>query len=110
MVLAKLHTICGNCGHLFKEPVIEISYDNGEGCFNASLLCPNCATLHFFEVDFKDRQATVREKGQNKTGDIVFWGDPPCNSGICTDGKISMRKMKGFREISRKLLRDEIQH
>lgn len=40
MVLAKLHTICGNCGHLFKEPVIEISYDNGEGCFNASLSCP----------------------------------------------------------------------
>lgn len=66
MVLAKLHTICGNCGHLFKEPVIEISYDDGEGYFSASLSCPNCTTLHFFEVNFEDKRKIEDIKGENE--------------------------------------------
>ena len=57
MVMARLHTICGNCGC---NDMFELSIDRDaeywtkEGDFKrdtASLTCKNCATIHFLNED-----------------------------------------------------------
>ena len=50
MVMAKLHTICGNCGCLIEDQTLKLSYDSGEDQYDVNLKCPNCTTLHFFDV------------------------------------------------------------
>lgn len=61
MVNAKLHMICGNCGcdHMFKYRVDrEIEYDNDDQEIEVetvSILCENCATLHFLDENAEKR-------------------------------------------------------
>lgn len=72
------------------------------------------------EIFRKKYSKGVKVKNKSNKGDIVISGNPPRNSGICTDGKTSIvwndgketiRKVKGCRSIMKGLRKIyEIQH
>nr|DAT91468.1 MAG TPA: hypothetical protein [Caudoviricetes sp.] len=59
MVMAKLHTICGNCGCLIEDQTLELSYDPEEDQYDVYLQCPNCTTLHFFDVEVDEDKSNT---------------------------------------------------
>ena len=59
MVMAKLHTICGNCGYLIEDQTLELSYSSDEDQYDVNLQCPNCTTLHFFDVEVDEDKSNT---------------------------------------------------